>query len=59
MPVVIVALVVLSRFEPISYFLWFFDGCILPGSVDLNTRPFSNSAGDGILELRGVVRKCQ
>ena len=34
---------------------WFCDGWILPGSVDLNTRPFSNSAGDGILKLRGVV----
>ena len=50
----VVSCLALSQFLNSS---WFFDGWILPVSVNLNIRPFSNSAGDGILELRCVVRR--
>ena len=55
MPVLIIALVVLSHLEPISNFFLVLYGWILPGRVDLNIRPFSSSAGDGIFELSRVV----
>ena len=53
-PVLVVALVVWSRFQPISNFSVL--GSLMAGSYEgvrnLNTRPFGHSAGDGILELR-------
>ena len=56
MPVVIIALLVCLTLSQFLTSPWFFDGWILPGSVDLNIRPFSSSAGDGICELSGIVR---